>query len=45
MKVTVRDFEVFKNLEDMDCDRLKYWSHLYEQRGSDYAAKVLLGMD
>ncbi len=37
--------EVFKNLEDMDCDRLKYWSHLYEQRGSDYAAKVLLGMD
>lgn len=35
--------KAFQNLEDMDeCENLKYWSYLYDQRGSDYAAKILL---
>lgn len=37
--------EAFKNLESMDLDTLKYWSHLYQNRGSDYSARVLLEIE
>lgn len=37
--------EAFKNLESMDLDSLKHWSSLYQNRGSDYAARILLEIE
>lgn len=37
--------DCFKKLETMEQESLEHWSNLYRDRGSDYAAKILLGIE